>query len=218
MSVPKFSLKGQELIQIYKTMASEGYDRVDQQRVDIAFSDFELRGYRASLLPIFNDHQISTVLDYGCGGSDWRASGFDEESGLSAIEYFKLQSLYRYEPARGLDERQEVDCVISFDVLEHIFISDIPSVLRDMFSYATKYIILNVACYPAQAKLPNGENAHITVRDPLWWKGMVDSISIEYPTISVCLICSTDWRVGNAFPIWNANIWQECDTFGIGIE
>ncbi len=209
MSVPKLSKKGEELIKMYEKMSREGYDRMDQQRVDIAFSDFELRAYRAQILSIFNDHSISTVLDYGCGGSDWRSGDFDEASGQSAIEYFKLQNAYRYEPARDIDERQRVDCVISFDLLEHIFISDVPAVLRDMFSYATKLIVLNVACYPAAAKLPNGENAHVTVRHPFWWKGVVDGISVEHPTTSVWLICSTGWRKSSAFDVWNANMWQE---------
>ena len=213
MNVPVFSKKGQELIKMYEKMALEGYDRVDEQRVDIAFSDFELRAHRAHIRSLFNEHSVSTVLDYGCGGSDWQSSGFDEASAQSAIEYFKLQNAYRYEPARDLDERQHVDCVISFDVLEHIFISDVPAVLRDMFSYASKLIILNVACYPAAAKLPNGENAHITVRHPLWWKGMVDNISAEYPATAVCLICSTSWGKGSAFPVWSADMWQESDTY-----
>jgi hypothetical protein len=128
-----------------------------------------------------------------------------------------LRNAYRYEPGRGLDQRQAVDCVISFDVLEHIFISDVPAVLRDMFSYGTRLLVLNVACYPAAAKLPNGENAHITVRHPLWWKGMVDSISIEYPDTSVCLICSTEWRKSNAFPVWSAGMWQQSSTFVVGM-
>jgi hypothetical protein len=217
MSVPKFSKKGQHLIQMYENMAMEGYDRVDQQRVEVAFSDFELRAYRAEILPIFNAHGISSVLDYGCGGSDWQVNGFDGASGNSAVDYFKLQNAFRYEPARNVDERQPVDCVLSFDVLEHIFISDVPAVLRDMFSYATKLIILNIACYPAQAKLPNGENAHITVRPPMWWKGMIDCISVEYPNTSVCLICSTGWRKSNMFPLWNADMWQKGNTFVVAL-
>jgi hypothetical protein len=213
MSTPKFGKKGKELLKMYEKMAREGYDRADHQRVDVAFSDFELRAYRSQILSIFNEYAIFTALDYGCGGSDWRASGFDEASNQSAMEYFKLQNAYQYEPARDIDERQRVDCVLSFDVLEHVFISDVPSVLRDMFSYASKLIILNVACYPAAARLPNGENAHITVRNPVWWKGMVDSISVEYPATSVCLICSTAWRKSSAFPVWNANMWLESGSF-----
>lgn len=218
MSVPEFSKKGQELIKLYEKMAREGYDTVDQQRIDNAFSDFEIRPYRAQILSFFKEHSVSTTLDYGCGGSDWRAKGFDDASGQSAIEYFELKNAYRYEPARDLDERQNVDCVISFDVLEHIFISDVPAVLRDMFSYATKMIVLNAACYPAAATLPNGENAHITVRNLWWWKGMVDSISIEYPAINVYLMCSTEWKKSSIFTAWNADMWQEGSSFVVTIE
>lgn len=165
-----FSVKGQKLINMYEKMANEGYDRVDETRIENAFSDFELRPYRKLIRTELENYSISSILDYGCGGSNWFISGFDELSNQSAVEYFKLKEAYSYEPAREIDERQPVDCVISFDVLEHIFISDVPLVLRDMFSYASKMIILNVACYPAAAKLPNGENAHITVREPFGGK------------------------------------------------
>jgi len=213
MSTLRFSRKGQELVKLYEKMAREGYDRSDGQRIECAFSGFELRAYRQQIRPILNNHSVSTILDYGCGGSDWRSVGFDDTSGRSAIEYFNLHNAYRYEPARDLDERQPVDCVVSFDMLEHIFISDVPSVLRDMFSYALKLLVLNVACYPAKAKLPNGENAHITVRPPHWWKGMIDTISIEYPSVSVYLFCSTDWRKTGAFRVWAAEEWQEGSSF-----
>jgi len=215
MNTRDFSKKGQQLIAMYETMANEGYDRTDDKRVDVAFSDFELRPYRSQVRSILKEYSISTVLDYGCGGSDWGAAGFDDASKLSAVDYFELQQAFQYEPARKIDERQAVDCVISFDVLEHIFISDVPSVLRDIFSHANKLIILNVACYPAAAKLPNGENAHITVRNPAWWKGMVDGISVEFPSVSVYLIFSTGWRQSSAFPIWNADMWQQGSTFVI---
>jgi hypothetical protein len=221
MSNPVSSKKGQELIKLYEQMAQEGYERTDQVKVDNAFSDFELQAYRLHIRSIFNEYSISTVLDYGCGGElppvvvQPIIRVFDDATGLSAIKYFKLQNIYRYEPARNLDERQHVDCVISFDVLEHIFISDVPSVLRDMFSYATKLIVINVACYPAAAKLPNGENAHITVRHPIWWKGMVDSIAVEYPNVIIYLICSTGWRNSNSFPPWSGNKWLESSSFVI---
>lgn len=210
---PSFSPKGRELIRMYADMARDGYVREDQQRVEVAFADFELRAYREYIRSLLGPRAIGSVLDYGCGGSDWRTAGFDEATNQSAVEYFGLREALRYEPARALDERRRVDCVICFDVLEHIFVSDVPSVLRDIFSYAAKLVVLNVACYPAAARLPNGENAHVTVRDPVWWKGMVDGISVEFPDTSVCLICSTGWRQSSAFPIWNAGQWQQQGSF-----
>jgi hypothetical protein len=213
MSTLGFSKKGEALIKLYEQMAREGYDRVDMQRVDHAFNDFELRAYRQPIRTLFHEHAIGTVLDYGCGGSDWHAGDFDEASGASAVEYFKLRKACRYEPARNVDERQRVDCVISFDVLEHIFVSDVPAVLRDMFAYAARLLVLNIACYPAAATLPNGENAHVTVRHPYWWKGMLDGISVEYPGVSVYLMCSTAWRQSSAFPVWKADAWQASSSF-----
>jgi hypothetical protein len=214
MSHPvSFSKKGIELIQLYSQMADKGYERTDGEHIENAFSDFELRPYRQQIKPILKQHNIRSILDYGCGGSDWTIQGFDEDSHLSAKDFFELEATYRYEPARNLDERQTVDCVVSFDVLEHIFVADVPNVLRDMFSYASQLLVLNVACYPAAAKLPNGENAHITVRPPLWWKGMVDCISAEFPHVTVWLICSTGWRQSNAYPTWSAEGWQQSPTF-----
>ncbi len=212
---PQFSRKGQALVTMYTTMAEQGYERVDQTKVEDVFSDFELRAYRESIRRVFEQQDIRTVLDYGCGGSDWRTTGFDETTGQSAMDYFHLKQACRYEPARGLDERCPVDCVISFDVLEHIFIADVPAVLRDMFSYTGKLLFLNIACYPAAAKLPNGENAHITVRDPLWWKGMLDCISVEYPHVRIYLMCSTGWRDSTACPLWSAGMWQQDANFSI---
>jgi|GEM_PF-416284 len=214
-ATPQFSKKGRQLLAMYTTMAEQGYERVDRTKVEEAFSDFELRDYRENIRTVFHKQKITTVLDYGCGGSNWQAKGFDKATGQSAIDYFNLQQVYRYEPARGLDERQEVDCVISFDVLEHIFIADVPAVLRDMFSYAGKLLFLNVASYPAAAKLPNGENAHVTVRDPLWWKGMLDCIAVEYPHVQVYLMCSTGWQDSSAFPLWSADMWQREPSFVI---
>ena len=135
------------------------------------------------------------------GGSDWDLPGFDPESGLSAREYFKLTKTQTYEPARGLFKSEMRDCVTCIDVLEHIFIADLPAVLNDIFRHAGKAIMLNIACYPAAAMLPNGENAHITVRDPLWWKGVIDVASIEFPKITVLLICSMSYSSGILFPL-----------------
>ena len=208
------SSKGKQLIQLYEKMAQEGYERTDSSHVENAFSDFELQAYRHSVRDVFKKYSISTLLDYGSGGSDWSASNFDD-SGESAVEYFQLDKIYQYEPARDIDERQSVNGVISFDVLEHVFVADIPAVLRDMFSYAEDLLVLNVACYPAAAKLPNGENAHITVRDPMWWKGMVDGIAVEYPAVSIWLICSMGWQKSDSFDVWSAEMWQQDEKFVI---
>ena len=39
-----------------------------------------------------------------------------------AREYFGLRAVYRFEPTRNVDQRQRVDAVLCFDVLEHVFV------------------------------------------------------------------------------------------------
>ena len=211
----KFSKKGNRLIKMYKIMVKEGYTCTNNNYIEDAFDDFELQFFREPINTLFKNENIKTILDYGCGGSNWKLKGFDNKTNKSAIKYFNIKKAYLYEPARNIDQRQKVDCVICFDVLEHIFISDIPIVIRNILSYAKKSVVLNIATYPAAAELPNGENAHITQREPLWWKGVIDTISIEYPKVKIMLICSTAWRQPEGFQIWNANMWQKDKKFEI---
>ena len=208
------SPKGQRLIGMYREMAQHGYRRTDGGVVETAYASFELKKFRKQVQPFFRENKLSSVLDYGCGGCDWTAPGFGEND-VSAQAYFGLETVYRYEPARGIDERQMADGVVSFDVLEHVFISDVPKTIREIFSFARKAVVLNVACYKAAALLPNGENAHVTVREPAWWKGMVDCISVDHPGVNVFLICSTAYREAVVFPVFSDARRQADDGFAI---
>ena len=76
-------------------------------------------------------------------------------------------------------------------------------------------IIVNVACYPAAAKLPNGENAHITVRHPIWWKGMFDSIAPEFSKTKILLFASTSYQKIDNFEIYSGDQWQKDSNFAI---
>lgn len=213
MSILELSDKGKALIKLYENMANEGYQRTDNTIISNAFSDFELRPFRGEIKPILAQYEIKSVLDYGCGGSNWEDLGFDDQTGMSAKQFFELEETLRYEPARGIDERRKVDCVVNFDVLEHVFISDVPVVIRDILSHASKLAVINVACYPAAAKLPNGENAHITVRPPFWWKGMIDCLAPEFPDVSIVLYCSKGYRQAGLFPIFSNEKWQASPTY-----
>lgn len=210
------SAKQKELIELYSRMAQEGYQTVGGQHIEVAFSDMEIRAFKDAVKPLFQKFSIKSLLDYGCGGSDYEAPGFVSE-GASAKHFFELDEVFLYEPARAIDQRQVSDAVVCFDVLEHIFISDVPRVVRELFSLSVRLLVVNVACYPARALLPNGENAHITVRPPLWWKGLFDSIAVEFPSVAVQLWCSTGWRDVEGFNLVSAGQWNEGGGFVIAI-
>lgn len=209
------SSHGNKLLEFYEEMASTGYMRADGVEVENAYDDFELRKFRKFVQPKFEESGIKTVLDYGAGGSDWAAAGFDQETGLSAQEYFNVENVKIFEPARGFSKKESADGVVCCDVLEHIFLPDIPTVVRELFSLCKKLLVVNVACYEAAALLPNGENAHVTVRDPGWWKGVFDIIALDFPLVEVMLICSKTYDSGLVYETYKSDQWIKSECFSI---
>ena len=211
----ELSAKGKQLIEFYTEMAANGYERKDGSRVQTAYNDFELRKFRNICKDKMSRDEIKTVLDYGGGGSDWDAPDFDPDNGQSAKEFFNGSVVNTFEPARNKIEKTRSDCVICMDVLEHIFISDVPKVIDELFSLAEKLLIINVACYEAAALLPTGENAHITIRDPEWWKGVIDAMAVHYESVEVMLICSRTFSSGVVYEPFRSGDWHNTAAFSI---
>ena len=213
----KLSTKGAELIKFFEIMATEGFHRTDGTKVpaEFAYNSFQLKKFRQLCKGYFFSNKISTVLDYGGGGSDWNASNFDDTNAMSAKQFFNVASVCNFEPARGLKQKIISDAVVCMDFLEHIFIEDIPNVLGELFSLATKLLVVNVACYKAAALLPNGDNAHITVRSPDWWKGAIDIVSANYPNVQVLLICSTQFNKGVVYEPYKFKDWMLSESFEV---
>ena len=116
-----------------------------------------LHGYVADIDKIIKTHKIDTILNYGCGKAK------------HVPPYWKYKN---YDPALfpfDTSPKGTFDLVICVDVLEHIPENSLSAVLYDIFLYARKFVFLTIACYPAKAILPNGKNAHYTVKPPEWW-------------------------------------------------
>ena len=213
----KLSIQGKKLIEYYKIMAREGFYRTDGSKVpaELAYNSFQLKKFRYICKDYFIENKIQTVLDYGGGGSDWSANNFDGRNVISAKDFFNVASVATFEPARGLKQKISSDAVVCIDVLEHIFLGDIANTVDELFSLAQKLLIVNVACYKAAATLPNGENAHITVRSPYWWKGVFDTISSNYPNVQLLLICSIKFNQGVAYEPHKFNDWLLSESYEV---
>lgn len=202
----KLSIKGNELLEMYKLMVEDGYNN----------NLFNLKNYKEFLKNTFHENKINSVLDYGSGRSDWNDKGFDKDNNLSAKEYFNLDKVFQYEPTIYNTSKKITDCVLCFDVLEHIFISDLNKLVSDLYYHASSLLILQVACYEAKAKLPNGENAHITLRNPIWWKGFIDAVSSNFK-IKTILICSTAFNKASVFKSWSVEDWNNSSLYKIDL-
>jgi hypothetical protein len=194
------SPKYDELVALYAQMARDGYDRQRGGRIGPgeAYGDQEAAKFRNELKTLFDQHGVRSVLDYGGGGTDWRSKQVPE--GGSLADYVGISDYMVFEPARTIDERNRADAVVCFDVMEHIYLADVGYVLNELFSHAAKLVVLNVAGYPANALLPTGENAHITVRPAQWWQGAVDVVASAYPEVTVALYHSEGYTKASKFP------------------
>lgn len=108
----------------------------------------------------------TTVLDYGCGsGALVKAL---------AEKYPKMQ-VYGYDPAvegREVLSITNADLVFNNDVLEHIPEKLLPEVISHIAGIS-KNVVFGLHHALASAILPNGENAHCTVKPKEWYRELL---------------------------------------------
>lgn len=103
-----------------------------------------------------------SILDYGCGQSRL----------LNELALGYAVELIRYDPAipaYACKPAGHADLLINVDVLEHIEEGDLDDVMAEMASLC-RHAILIIDTKPASAILPDGRNAHVTVRPHAWWR------------------------------------------------
>jgi len=130
-----------------------------------------------------------TVLDYGSGKGQqymplpWVDPGGTVHLGIAAWWGAEVHCYDPGYPPFSALPTGRFDGVISTDVLEHCPDEDLPWIVRELFSYATRFVFANVACFPAQKRLPDGQNAHCTTRPVKWWRKLVERAARERPEI-----------------------------------
>lgn len=186
-----------ENINYYKKMHLEGYDLIDGRRrqPENAYDGKSTLVYAKLIKEIIKKNDIKNILDYGCGKGIY----YENKTNLHGIKNQSLRELWEvdidlYDPCYSdksyLNEDKKYDLVLCIDVLEHIPATDIDWVLDKLISKTNKYIFLNVACYPAIALLPNGDNAHINLNKPQWWHEKILNIKKNNIFIKIICICT----------------------------
>jgi hypothetical protein len=104
----------------------------------------------------------ASILDYGCGQSLF----------LDILDLGERVQLWRYDPAipeYAEKPKTSADLLVNIDVLEHIEEKDIDGVLADMRAAGRQALIV-VDTKAAKHTLPDGRNAHVTLRTHAWWR------------------------------------------------
>jgi hypothetical protein len=164
----------EELARVYRTAHEDGLtNEGDGRRL---FAGNSLLPHVETIRELVRATGARHLLDYGCGKAGiYKLDSVTLKSGETigpVLEYWGAETIALYDP--GVAEYSTLpegtfDGVVSTDVLEHIPEEDVPWVLEEIFGLADKFVFANIASYPATKILPNGWNAHVTVRPPQWW-------------------------------------------------
>ena len=128
------------------------------------------------------------LLDYGAGkGHQYDLNRTD----VDLREVYGVSEITCYDPGHqpysSLPDGS-FDGVICLDVMEHCPEEDLPWIISEIIGYAEKFVYFTVACFKAEKNLPNGENAHCTVRPPAWWRAMFEDVAARNPDVMIEVI------------------------------
>ena len=191
-----------KLMSLYQEMHANGYtvENGGQSRkmeAEDAYPGNELPKFAGHIKRLIDLHGSKSVLDYGSGkGKQYGPMTVNVSDGRvfeSIPHFWEVNEVQCYDPCVPRFSnlpKERFDCVVSTDVLEHCYTDDVPWIVREMFSYARQFVFVNVACFPAIARLPTGENAHCTVKNPEWWFGLFHAISHEFHDIDYYVCCT----------------------------
>lgn len=164
----------QELLAQYVAMHAFGEPHL-KLPADKTFAGLSLLPHAAFIKSLIERVQGRSLLDFGCGkGDQYKQTPFiiDGKHFADLALYFGVQELCLYDPAypeHWTLPSGKFDVVVCTDVLEHCPEEDLDWILAELIGRAKKAVYAAVASYPAMKRLPNGENAHCTVRPASWW-------------------------------------------------
>lgn len=184
-------------LEYYKKMHSQGYSLTNGKvrSADEAYNGKSTLIFAKLIKQIIAKNKILTMLDYGCGKGYFYENSFNKYGIKSdSLRSYWGINIDLYDPCYkkncNLNENKNYDLVICVDVLEHIPSIDIDWVLEKLLIKTKKYLFINVACHPAIALLPNGENAHVNINTPKWWHEKFLNFRDKLKNIKVICICS----------------------------
>jgi len=112
-----------------------------------------------------------TILDYGCGPTGGLSNTNNIRYNLNlyngvVVPYDPFVPEYKREPWK----EGKLTAFFTCDVLEHMLLTDITSLLRRLCKYKTiTHLFIALSTRTATKNFPNGVNVHLTVHPPEWW-------------------------------------------------
>lgn len=146
------------------------------------FMGYSLQSYVPEISQIIKDSNIKTVLDYGCGkGLPYKA--------FNLRQLWSVDDIQLYDP--GVPQYQTkptglYDMTLCMDVMEHVPEENVDDVLEEIAKYTKKVAVLSISTRPASKTLPDGRNAHLTVKPVKWWKQKLNEMPVYTKAFFPC--------------------------------
>jgi hypothetical protein len=196
-----------QLVALYRDMHQHG-DRIRGHAAAKTFDGRSLVPQAPRIKGLIERSRTRRLLDYGSGkGIQYDLTPFvlpGTGRWDSVIDYWAVDEVVCFDPAYEPYSRMpegRFDGVIATDVLEHCPEEDMEWIVGEMFGFATRFVYATIACYPAAKSLPNGENAHCTIKPPQWWNELFGRAAGRHPGVE-----------------WEAWLQQNSPTRGLPIE
>lgn len=120
--------------------------------------------------------ESQTLLDYGCGGG----AAYDPPYELH--REWNVERPFLYDPAFPSHDQVPAavfDGVLCSDVLEHVRIPEIETLVEVLFAHSSRFVWASVCCRAAKKTFPDGTNLHVTIKPYAWWDRVIKRIAGE---------------------------------------
>jgi hypothetical protein len=119
-------------------------------------------GFAPIVKQVMESYSTKSISDYGAGKCNLRKGLHD--LGVTDFEYYPYDPVF---PEYGPPKAADLVCCI--DVLEHIELGFLDTVLSDLRKITRQYGFFSIHVAPAVKYLPDGRNAHLIQEPTSWW-------------------------------------------------
>lgn len=109
-----------------------------------------------------------TILDFGCGRGTFKPAMLKLRPDAIITEYDPGV------PGKDVLSWDQVDFITCTDVMEHVEEKYVDNTLISLNTLCKWGIFFNIDLALARTLLPDGTNAHITVKPAAWWQAKLD--------------------------------------------
>lgn len=199
----KFSEQYYNLIKEYKYVHENGISKKNFFIPNIhTFSGHSLKPWVKHIKNIVSISKSKTILDYGCGKAKYYFNELEIENKKykNLHDYWSISEVKLFDP--GVERfsdypNKKYDGVVCTDVLEHVLMDDLDDVVRDIFSFAKKFVFFVISTELDSKFFTNGQNVHVTVKNDSWWKSFFKKIKNDYPDVYCVVITTFVGKEGN---------------------